>query len=398
MKHEVTIDGNPLNMAGRELHIAIAGTPVDIAASDALVEVVNVGNPIPPTGPTLYVSTAGNDANDGSTESKALRLIQTAVDRAVAGVTVVVMPGAYVGAVVATSGIKLSAREGCTVIAPSPKNIYLSHGISVLDAHDVVIEGFSCSGLPLAGIGAYRSNRLTIRNNICHGNDVWGIFTSFCADVLIEDNTCINSRDQHGIYCSNSADRPVVRRNLCRGNGRAGIQLNGDVSSEDGPSPDGIISDAVIENNTCIANVIGINLDGVQNAIIKNNTLRENLAGITLFKGDGGGPSKNNVVENNWIDVTDFGGDQNRACIQLDETATNNTIKKNVFRRLNKWGYGAFEVREQSIVGLVSDGNVFIGSVAFSMASDSASPVIMDLAQWRTFSKQDSNSVFISGV
>jgi leucyl-tRNA synthetase len=46
----------------------------------------------------------------------------------------------------------------------------------------------------------------------CDQCGTWGLFTGFVDDLLIEDNEASRSAQQHGIYVSNSGDRPVVRR------------------------------------------------------------------------------------------------------------------------------------------------------------------------------------------
>ncbi len=59
------------------------------------------------------------------------------------------------------------------------------------------------------------AHHIIIRDNSCDANGVWGIFTGFVDDMLIEDNTCSHSQDEHGIYFSNSGDRVTIRRNTC---------------------------------------------------------------------------------------------------------------------------------------------------------------------------------------
>jgi len=91
----------------------------------------------------------------------------------------------------------------------------------------------------------------------------WGIFTGFSYNILIENNNCSNSQDEHGIYHSNSGDYPIIRGNTCHHNNGCGIHMNGDISMGD----DGIISYALVEGNTIYENGFdggsGINGDGV---------------------------------------------------------------------------------------------------------------------------------------
>ena len=45
---------------------------------------------------------------------------------------------------------------------------------------------------------------------------------------MIENNETSGSAIEHGIYVSNSGDRPIIRNNLSWGNDRNGIHVNGD--------------------------------------------------------------------------------------------------------------------------------------------------------------------------
>src|SRR5262249_39914068 len=155
----------------------------------------------------------------------------------------------------------------------------------------------------------------------------WGIFTGFSADLLVENNVTSRSASQHGIYVSNSADNPIVRGNISWGNAASGIQLNADLSQ----GGDGIITNALIENNVIYDNVrpggAAINLDGVQNSRIQNTLLYNNHAtGIALFQQNGAQGSKNNVVVNNTILVASDG----RWGVLLNGGSTGNTLYNNV--------------------------------------------------------------------
>src|SRR4029453_17768498 len=76
-------------------------------------------------------------------------------------------------------------------------------------------------------------------------NGRWGVLTGFSDDLLIEDNEMSRSVAEHGIYVSNSGDRPGIRRNHVWGNSGNGIHMNGDLSQ----GGDGVISGAVVEGN-----------------------------------------------------------------------------------------------------------------------------------------------------
>ena len=93
----------------------------------------------------------------------------------------------------------------------------------------------------------------SVRNCYCHHNSRWGIFTGFARDLLLENNETSYSAIEHGIYVSNSGDRPIVRRNHAHHNNASGIQLNADPAQmgddPNDPQGDGIIEDALVEAN-----------------------------------------------------------------------------------------------------------------------------------------------------
>src|SRR5207249_596007 len=109
------------------------------------------------------------------------------------------------------------------------------------------------AGIAVQGEPDVNATGVVIRHCFCHHNGRWGIFTGFARDLLIESNETSYSAAEHGIYVSNSGDRPTVRANLVHDNSAAGIQLNAD-PAEMGPDPtdpqgDGIITGALIELN-----------------------------------------------------------------------------------------------------------------------------------------------------
>jgi parallel beta-helix repeat protein len=129
------------------------------------------------------------------------------------------------------------------------------------------------------------NHHVIIRGNTGDLNGRWGILTGFSDDILIENNVMSRSQAEHGIYVSNSGDRPVIRKNVVWGNRANGIHMNSDVSQ----GGDGIISGALVEANTIYGNGLGsgsdINCDGVQSSVFRNNLLYNNHAsGISLYQ------------------------------------------------------------------------------------------------------------------
>src|SRR5262249_11782273 len=152
------------------------------------------------------------------------------------GDTVVVRAGTYAGFVLgwdhpqtglALKRICFHADPGVVIISRNSKT---PDGINLEGAGFVDIDGFTIrndSSIGRAGIRAVNGSQIHLTNNAIDGAGRWGIFTSHCDDVLIESNDAANSVKEHGIYVSNSGDRPVIRRNRVWGNRAAGIQING---------------------------------------------------------------------------------------------------------------------------------------------------------------------------
>jgi parallel beta-helix repeat protein len=327
---------------------------------------------------TFYVATTGADGAAGSATAP-WRTLQYAAGHVSAGDTVIVRAGNYTGFNVTTSGtaaapINFHADAGVTINTPNPWNS--NDGINLEGASYVIIEGFTVIGMPRAGIRAVTDNHVTIRGNVCDQNNTWGIFTGFSDDLTIQGNIASRSATQHGIYVSNSGDRPVIRGNTVWGNAGSGIQLNADL----GAGGDGIISSALVEGNTIYDNGrlggSGINCDGVQNARIQNNLLYNNHAsGISLFRIDGGGPSTGDVVVNNTVLMASDA----RWALNIQNASTGDTAINNILYDLNI-SHGSIDISADSLPGFTSDNNVVMNNF-------STSGSILSLASWRALGR-----------
>jgi Right handed beta helix region len=162
---------------------------------------------------------------------------------------------------------------------------------------------------------------------------------------------------EHGIYVSNSGDRPVIRRNHVWGNSGNGIHMNADLSQ----GGDGLITGAVVEANVIHGNGrtggSGINGDGVQGSRIVNNILYDNHAsGISLYRIDGAQGSRNNLVAHNTIVQAADG----RWAINIQNASTGNRVVNNILLSLHSFR-GAIAISSDSLPGFVSDANAVIG-------------------------------------
>lgn len=337
-----------------------------------------------------YVVSPGGDDDAAGTSAAPFATLQHAARVVKPGDKVVVMPGRYQGFDLRKSGkpgapIIFSGKPGAVIDRDNPKT--RRDGINIENASHIRIENLEVVGAKRTGIRAARCHHVTIAGNRLHKNGRWGIFTAFCDDLLIEANEATRSGREHGVYVSNSGDRPVIRGNVLWGNNKAGVHMNGDA----GEGGDGIISDAVVEANLIFKNgargASGVNCDGVQSSVIRNNLIFDNQAsGISLYRIDGAAGSTGNLVINNTIIV----GDRGRWAINIQNGSGGNKILNNIL--LNRHRYrGSVNVSADSLEGLVSDHNVVMDRFT---TDDGDSR--MGLGDWQKKTGQDRHSVIAS--
>jgi parallel beta-helix repeat protein len=330
---------------------------------------------------TYHVTTDGDDAAAGSAAAP-WRTIQHAADRVTAGDTVIVHAGTYAGFVVSTSGtgtapIAFTGDGGVVIIDGSITSD--RDAVHIDGASWIRVEGLTVHDAARAGISALDCDHVTVIHNQLDHNGEWGVFSGFCDDLVVDGNVVTNSQTQHGIYASNSADRPVIRNNTIAGNAQCGIHINGDISQ----GGDGVISDAIVEGNVIRDNGrlggSGINGDGIANAVIRNNVLDGNHAsGISLYQIDGGAPSTGNQVINNTVRMASDA----RSAINIQNDSTGNVVRNNILvdAVANR---GAIEICSTCTV--TSDHNAIAGALLIDGTS-------LDLASWRARTGNDAAS------
>lgn len=203
---------------------------------------------------TYYVSTSGNNANDGLSESTPKRTIEHCVDLMVAGDTCLVRGGTYnetstirfrrSGA--AGSPIRLANYPGESPVIVWPgvltnEQILIQHssGSNVAMGY-IIIEGLEITN-GYDGIKFYSMHDSLIQNNWIHHNRNQGILAVGGHHVTITRNI-INGQGphsgtankEHGIYAH--GDSYTITHNIFYDNHAYGIQQNGSGTSAYDPS------------------------------------------------------------------------------------------------------------------------------------------------------------------
>jgi len=325
----------------------------------------------------LHVAATGDDSAAG-TDTAPFRTIQHAADVAGPGDTVTVHAGTYSGFSVATVATQAAPL---TFVADGEVDIdgaatANQDAISIEGGAWITIDGFTVTHATRAGIAALDCNHITVRNNHVDQNGKWGVFSGFCDDLVVEHNELSRSGTQHGVYASNSADRPIIRNNVIWGNAQCGVHINGDISQ----GGDGVISGAIVEGNFIhdngSAGGSGINGDGITGAVIRNNVLDNNHAsGISLYQIDGGAPSTDNQVIANTVRMAAGA----RWALNIQNDATGNVARDNILLD----GSGAIDLC--ATCSVVSDHNAVVGRFSYG-------DTVMDLAGWRAQSGNDAAS------
>jgi parallel beta-helix repeat protein len=328
---------------------------------------------------TYYVSPTGSDTNPCSI-TLPCREIRRPLTFVVPGDTILAADGSYKGFDVdnihgtAIAPITIRAQGSAAQILVTTDRPDNRDTIFITFSSHIVVDGLRASGANRAAVRVDQSPRIAVRNGVFGNNTTWGIFTDFSDDLLLENNECFGSIEEHGIYVSNSGDRPVVRGNRVHDNNASGIQLNADAFA----GGDGIISNALIENNVIYGNGdlggAAINLDGVQDSVVRNNVLYDNHAtGIVNYRGDGAqGPRGMRILHN----TVDQASDARWALLMFNTTGPN-VVRNNILYNRHAFRGGITYETPQDVANTDSDYNIM------DRVTPDDGNTIYTLAQWQ---------------
>ena len=199
---------------------------------------------------TYYVSTGGNDTNDGLSPESAKLTIQAAIDAATSGDTIIVGDGVY------TENLRVN-KENLTIRS---ENGAAATTVQTPNPDDHVFE-VTASGVSIVGF--------TVRN--AKGSEKAGIYLSGGDNCDIENNICENN--SYGIYLGSSSNNNNLTNNTCENNTHHGIYLYNS-------------SNGSIENNYIDHNGHGIRIEDYSSAVIRFNRITNNVVGIHIEYGD----------------------------------------------------------------------------------------------------------------
>lgn len=341
-----------------------------------------------------YVDGLGNDTTNSGLSGSPFREIRKALESALPGDTIHAGDGQYKGfdlfdfTGTEADPLIIVAETDNAEIMPTTDRSDNRDTVHIDNCSYVTLDGFKSFNANRAAVRVQGSTFVTIRNGTYGDNTTWGIFTGHCDDLVIEYNECYGSGEEHGIYVSNSGDRPTVRGNILHDNFANGLHMNGDINT---PPGDGIISNALVEDNVIYSNGAGggsgINCDGVQDSVIRNNVLYDaKAAGISLYRIDGGGPSTGNLVVNNTVEVSSTG----RWALQLHDGAANTTVFNNILVTLHASRGSIHMLGTGNLTGLMSDRNVLTTNANVATVDDDST--FDTFAEWQARGF-DANSV-----
>ncbi|MFD4034581.1 nitrous oxide reductase family maturation protein NosD [Streptomyces sp. NPDC058637] len=216
--------------------------------------------------------------------------IQSAVNAASPGDTIVVLPGTYRESVlIKTPGLTLRGIGDGTVIRPAATTTRAANacatggnGICVIGTKGHTVDGvgihsLTVSGFKKSGIWASWTDGLTVRQVTAVKNGTWGI-------------------------AQERSTRAAFLRNTATGNGDAGVFVANSVSEEGGATD---TRGTEIRENTLSGNRIGVTARRVRNLVIDSNRITANCSGVFVV-GDESKPaagamtiSGNRIVRNN---------------------------------------------------------------------------------------------------
>jgi hypothetical protein len=274
-----------------------------------------------------YVAPSGSDSGSGSSGSP-WKTLRYAVANSSPGDTIHVADGNY-------AAFHVEGDEGGTAsqpkvfVADNPYGAHISgastysgkNAVVNIWGNHIVFDGFDIDGSSAEkGVVCYGwsfyPRGVVLRNSKVHDASVMGVFSSFCDDMVIENNEITGTEVSHCVYFSNSGDNPVARGNHIHDCADTGIHTNGDYNIDAPAGKDGMISGLIYDGNiihdydTNGVHSPAISMDGVEDATLINNVIYDTNGGqgMTAFTCDGFQGPRNITLINNTIVMSSTSG------------------------------------------------------------------------------------------
>ena len=276
-------------------------------------------------GHVLYVSARAKQWNsDRSCRSAAFKTIQSAVNAAPAGGTVVVCPGTYHEQVVIAKPLTLTGKQATideTGVTPTfgvgTQTIFAAvvMGSSWIDFSGFRVQHAQGEGILAAGLSGPVSGIVISRNAVVH-NDLGGGVPPKSTYFQCAAQGQVPGDCGEGVHFAGGVAYSTIRDNFIADNS-GGVLLSDDV----GATHDNVVADNVVTGNTadCGITVPGHNPNALDSAGVPQpsvagvyrNVIRDNVVTGNGVKGEGAGvlfavagpgtASYDNLVEGNYI-------------------------------------------------------------------------------------------------
>lgn len=332
--------------------------------------VVIVGNPDPDTDPYKDL---GGGSNDGRPKlfvpSKDFPTIQSAVNSASPGSTIVIRPGVYKTKVVVqdmhnlvirgvdrfrtilhgedqrNTGITVDASRNIRIKNLTVRN-YVGNGIFINDTVNYTVSKVDAIKGRTYGVYAFDSYDGVIKNSFAWGSGDGGFYIGQClhCSSLIEN---VVAKYNYLGYSGTNATGVVIRDSLWAHNA-AGIVPNTLPTEELGPNRGTLVYNNMVRNNNYdsipgagfsdrgqpigIPIGTGIWFAGVENNVALNNTVRKHKSfGILISQSVDESVPVNNMVIGNFITNSDSDGDGKGWDLAWDGNGESNCFDNNHF-------------------------------------------------------------------